>query len=56
MAKDMKCKFTYGSNNTGSADLQRCEYGVEMTKKFKLAWQDIWVPGAFGPKAIDRKV
>ena len=56
MAKDMKCKFTYGSNNAGSADLQRCEYGVEMTKKFKLAWQDIWVPGAFGPKAIDRKV
>jgi hypothetical protein len=55
MAKELKCKFTYGSNNTGPADLRRCEYGLEMTAKCGLKWQDLWVPGAFGTKAIERK-
>lgn len=55
MAKEMKCKFTYGSNNKSAEDLGRCEYGLEMTSKCGLKWQDFWVPGAFGPRAIDRK-
>lgn len=55
MAKELKCKFTFGSNNTGPADLRRCEYGVEMTEKCALKWVDFWVPGAFGGKAVERK-
>ena len=55
MAKELKCKFTFGSNNSSGADLRRCEYGIEMTDRCKLVWQDFWVPGAFGPTAIERK-
>ena len=55
LAKELKCKFTYGSNNTSPTDLRRCEYGLEMTEKCGLKWQDFWVPGAFGTRAIERK-
>ena len=55
MAKELKCKFTFGSNNTGPGDLRRCEYGIEMIEKCGLKWPDFWVPGAFGGKAIERK-
>ncbi|HEY3740482.1 MAG TPA: DUF1080 domain-containing protein [Bryobacteraceae bacterium] len=55
MAKDMKCKFTYGSNNKDATDLRRCEYGLEMTAKCGLKWQDFWVPGVFGARAIERR-
>ncbi len=55
MAKEMKCTFTFGSNNTGPADLRRCEYGIEMIEKCGLKWSDFWVPGAFGGKAVERK-
>lgn len=49
------CKFTFGSNNGGAGDLGRCEYGLQAIKECGLRWQDFWVPGAWGPKAVDRK-
>ena len=55
LAKAEGCKFAFGTNNTGPADLLRCEYGLRMVAECKLAWQDFFVPGAWGPKAVDRK-
>jgi hypothetical protein len=55
MAKAAGCKFTFGTNNTSPADLGRCEYGLSMVDECKLVWQDFFVPGAWGPKAVDRK-
>jgi hypothetical protein len=54
-AKEAGCKFTFGSNNSGSDDLKRCEYGLSMVEQCKLGWQDFFVPGAWGPKAADSK-
>lgn len=53
--KDAGCKFTFGTNNGGAQDLGRCEYGIQMVKECGLRWQDFWVPGMFGGKAVDRK-
>jgi len=53
-AKAAGAKFTYGSNDTGPADLRRCEYGLQMTEECKLGWQDFFVPLSW-PKAIERK-
>jgi len=50
MAKELRCKFTFGSQGVG-----RCEYGFQMIEACKLGWNDLWVPGAVGTKAIDRK-
>jgi histidinol phosphatase-like PHP family hydrolase len=55
MAKEAGCKFTFGTNNTGAGDLGRCEYGLRIVDECKLVWQDFFVPGAWGPKAVDRK-
>jgi len=55
MAKAAGCKFTFGTNNGGPEDLGRCEYGLQMVEECRLGWQDFWVPGAFGPKAVERK-
>jgi hypothetical protein len=55
MAKSAGCKFAFGTNNAGVADLGRCEYGLQMVQECRLAWQDFFVPGAWGPKAVDRK-
>ena len=54
-AKAAGCKFSFGTNNTGPDDLGRCEYGLRMVEECKLGWQDFFVPGAWGPKAIERK-
>lgn len=54
-AKTAGCKFSMGTNNTGPQDLGRCEYGLRMIDECKLVWQDFFVPGAWGPKAIERK-
>jgi hypothetical protein len=54
MAKAAGCKFTFGTNNAGAADLRRCDYGLSMVKECKLVWQDFFVPGD-GPKAVERK-
>jgi hypothetical protein len=55
LLKAAGCKFTFGTNNAGIDDLRRCEYGLQVVEECKLGWQDIWAPGAFGPKAVDRK-
>jgi hypothetical protein len=53
--KDAGCKFTFGTNNGGANDLGRCEYGIKMVDECRLVWQDFFVPGAWGPKAVERK-
>ena len=55
MAKEAGCKFTFGTNNGGPDDLRRCDYGLEMVEECKLSWQDFFVPGEPGTRAIDRK-
>jgi histidinol phosphatase-like PHP family hydrolase len=55
LAKAAGCKFTFGTNNTNAEDLGRSEYGLKMIDECKLQWNDFFVPGAFWPKAIDRK-
>lgn len=55
MGKEMGVKFTFGTNNAGPNDLRRCDYGRQMVAECKLTWQDFWAPGAFGPKAVERK-
>ncbi|MEN6532861.1 MAG: family 16 glycoside hydrolase [Bryobacteraceae bacterium] len=55
IAKEAGCKFAFGTNNGGPADLGRSEYGLQMVKELGLSWKDFFVPGAWGPKAIDRK-
>ena len=55
LAKETGCKFSFGTNNSGPDDLGRCEYGVEMAIEHGLAWKDFFVPGAWGPKAVERK-
>ena len=55
IAKEAGCKFAFGTNNSGPDDLGRCEYAIRMTKELGLTWQDFFVPGAWGPKAVERK-
>jgi len=54
-AKAAGCKFCFGSNNTGDADLGRCEYGIEMLNACKLDWRDFFVPGAWTVRAAERR-
>jgi Domain of Unknown Function (DUF1080) len=55
MAKEAGCKFSLGSNNAGPDDLTRSEYGLRMIDECKLTWQDFFLPGAWWPRAIERK-
>ncbi|HLK64795.1 MAG TPA: family 16 glycoside hydrolase [Bryobacteraceae bacterium] len=56
MAKQAGCRFTFGTNNSGPADLGRCEYALDMVEECKLAPADFWVPLAPGStKAVERK-
>ncbi len=55
MAKAAGCKFTFGTNNTGPEDLRRSEYGLKMIEECRLGWQDFFVPGAWWPKAAERR-
>lgn len=55
MAKAAGCKFSFGTNNGGIQDLGRSEYGLRMVEECGLGWQDFFVPGAWGPRAIERK-
>jgi histidinol phosphatase-like PHP family hydrolase len=55
MAKAAGCKFSFGTNNTGPDDLGRSEYGLKMIDECKLGWQDFFVPGAWWPKATQRR-
>jgi histidinol phosphatase-like PHP family hydrolase len=55
MAKAEGVKFTFGTNNGGANDLGRSEYGLRMVEECKLVWQDFFAPGAWWPRAIERK-
>jgi histidinol phosphatase-like PHP family hydrolase len=55
MARAAGCKFTFGTNNGTASDLGRSEYGLRMVDECRLQWQDFFVPGAWGPKAIERR-
>lgn len=46
LAKSAGCKFAFGSNNNGPADLGRCEYGLRMIEECNLRWQDFYVPAS----------
>jgi hypothetical protein len=49
------CKFTFGTNNGGRDDLRRSDYGRRIIRECSLKWSDFWLPGAFWPRAVDRK-
>ena len=55
LAKAAGCKFSFGTNNTGPDDLGRSEYGLKMIDECGLRWSDFFVPGAFWPKATERR-
>jgi hypothetical protein len=55
LAKAAGCKFTLGSNNTGSADLRRSEYGLRIIEHCELGPNDFFLPGVTYSRAIDRK-
>ena len=55
IAKDEGVLFTCGTNNGGAEDLGRMEYCLEMIEKLDLQWQNFWVPGVYGEKAVLRK-
>ena len=55
LAKAAGCKFSFGTNNTGPDDLGRSEYGLKLIDECGLGWRDFFVPGAWWPKATERK-
>ena len=54
-AKDAGCRFAFGTANKTEAELKRCEYGLQMVETCKLDWHNFFVPGAWGPKAVERR-
>ena len=54
-AKRAGCKFAFGTGNQTAAELKRSEYGLQMVEACKLGWQNFFVPGAWWPKAVDRR-
>ncbi|MHC4509872.1 MAG: DUF1080 domain-containing protein, partial [Planctomycetota bacterium] len=49
LAKEMGCKFTFGTNN-GAADLGTCEYCRRMVAECGLTKKDMFVPDTSGPR------
>jgi hypothetical protein len=55
-AKAAGCKFTFGTNNAGAADVGRCEYAIQVISECGLASGDFFVPLTPGStKAVTRK-
>lgn len=54
-AKEAGCKFGFGTANETSAQLKRCEYGLQTIETCKLDWHSFWTPGGWWPKAADRR-
>lgn len=54
-AKAAGCKFVLGTGNASDQDLLRSEHGLAMIEKCGLAWNDFLVPGAFYPRAAERR-
>ena len=48
-------KFSFGANNTDTANLGLIDYGRAMVKECKLTWQDFFVPKPPGEKAAERQ-
>ena len=55
LAKQAGCKFAFGTANQTAAELQRCEYGLQMVGTCKLDWRNFFAPGSWWPKATDRR-
>lgn len=55
LAKQAGCKFAFGTANETSEELKRCEYGLQMVETCKLDWHNFFAPGAWRPKAADRR-
>ena len=55
LAKDAGCRFALGTGNSGADDLRRSEYGIEMINKCGLKWTDLFLPGVFFPRAVERR-
>jgi hypothetical protein len=54
-AKQAGCKFGFGTANESAAQLKRCEYGLQMVEECKLDWRNFFAPGAWQPKATERR-
>jgi hypothetical protein len=54
-AKQAGCKFAFGTANRTAKELMRCEYGLQMVETCKLDWHHFFAPGAWWPKAADRR-
>ncbi len=55
IARQAGCKFAFGTNNGSPNDLGRSEYGLKMVEECELDWRDFFLPGAWWPKAAERK-
>jgi hypothetical protein len=44
-----------GKVGAGERSVGRSEYGLKMIDECRLGWQDFFVPGAWWPKATERK-
>jgi hypothetical protein len=54
-AKEAGCKFGFGTGNRTATELRHCEYGLQMVEACHLDWQHFFVPGAWWPKADERR-
>ena len=54
-SKEAGCKFVFGTGNKNAAGLKRCEYGLQMVEACQLDWHNFYVPGAWWPKAVERR-
>jgi len=43
-ARKAGVRFTFGTNNTGAADLDRLEYCLNMVEQAQLKTTDFWLP------------
>lgn len=54
-AKSAGCKFAFGTANASGQDLKQSGHGLAMIDACGLVWDDIFVPGAFYPRAVERR-
>jgi hypothetical protein len=54
-ARQAGCKFAFGTGNESAAELQRCEYGLEIVETCKLDWRNFYAPGSWWPRAVERR-
>jgi hypothetical protein len=54
-AKEAGCKFGFGTGNRTAAELKRCEFGLYTVETCKLDWRNVYAPGSWWPKAVERR-